>query len=298
MQRLATAIWVIAIGAAVGGIVLPARAQERMTRQMWEQREALREVFHVQRVAIESELRALDREALPQDHWAREWAGEYYTSHRGVRFVIAPESGVASQEASCLIGSGDFNYGEIVEVLEDGLRVRLAIDPATERRQIMGERLYFVRWGDWRLLVAERGMMRLVNDINEGGTAREYLFSTLKRYVGEGRADSKPASAPELPERWAKLLLTRPVRLTVASVRKPELATFRGYQWDVEFTGGSADGAYVGLTVTSLHGWGYGEVTLTEVGEHECRGWLVSDTVDRAPLGLDVGKQFVAPIGR
>ncbi len=274
---------------------------EAMVEAHWAARNPAEAAVYARRDRILEELEALDREALPEDHWAREWAGEYYVGDgtgMNVTIVVAPESGAAYTWRGCL-GLYDSNHGEIVEVLDDGLLLQLAVDPDEKTRPFMDERLYFVRWGERRYLVPERQMMDLVNNFNEGGYARSGLYSAPRLDSGIMFNGDAPAGVPELPERWAKLLLTKLVKLEVTAVgeRSPALMPSGFQKWEVEFAGGSADGAYVGLTVTNARGMMHGTVEITHVDEHGCRGWLNFYMGEGTPPELGVGEQFVAPIG-
>ncbi len=118
------------------------------------------------------------------------------------------------------MGLDDANHGDIVETFSDGVPVKLAIDPAASSYRFMSERLYFVRWGTARFLVPESQMLRVVNNYNEGGYAREAMFGIPRRRVTEayyGRGPT-PAGAPELPMAYAKLLLVRPIALKVTAI--------------------------------------------------------------------------------
>lgn len=244
---------------------------------------------------IETELRALDRDALPEDHWARRWAGKYYTGDglgMNVRIMVAPESGVTYTWHGCL-GLYDMNHGDIAEVLPDGLRLQLAFDPALQYYGLWDDRLYFVNWGELRFLVPERKMLQIVNNYNNGGYAKESMFDIPRWYereVSHGERMDIPATRPTLPAPWDAMLRDDPVRLRVTSLQTGPVRQITERSWRhsyaLVFTGGSDAGAYVGMEFEYGDGWPSGTITITEVGETTCRGEMITyaDQNQRLPV--------------
>lgn len=220
-------------------------------------------------VRIEEELPTITDSDLPADHWAREWAGEYYVGDglgMNVRILVAPKSGIVYTWHGCL-GLYDGNHGDVIESFDldkdgkaDGLKINWSLHPKSGY-DYNSEQYYFVRWNgaDGKVarhyLVPESQLLSMVNDYNEGGYARDGMYSApLKSDPSSNRprAASKPVvGAPQLPDKWAKLLLTSPVDAKVTHASEP---TFRNVTGNVNgtfakvtFDKGSEDGLYLGL---------------------------------------------------
>lgn len=204
---------------------------------------------------IEKELKGLDRKSLKDDDWAKEWAGVYYEGDglgTNVTIRLAPKSGIGYLNYGCLgLYGGD--HGDIVEAYPDGLKVKLAIGKAGG--SYLTERLYFVRWGDQRYLVPDWGLMRIVNNYNEGGFARAAMFGVPRlRKEGEPRHrfdEGAPAGKPTLPPEYAKLLRGGGIKMKVSKVTgSPRKNVTNGVDveaYTFEFATGSDDGVYVGM---------------------------------------------------
>lgn len=253
---------------------------------------------------IDAELAALDRDAFPEGDWAREWAGTYYTGDglgTNVTIKVAPESGVTYTDYGCL-GLYDMNHGEIAEVLDDGLRLTLAFDPDLDYTDFMDDRLYFVRWGDRKYMVPERQMIDLVNGYNQGGFSRELLMNIPRWYEGrvQGRWDEKaPEGVPQLPAKWAAMLLTEPMKLSITAVEavppRNVTAAVNRWAWKLSFDRGRAEGVYEGMEFWMGENLGRGTVTITAVEEHTCHGrYVVYGSGDEA-VAPEVGEVVALP---
>lgn len=237
--------------------------------------------LEARRERIESELKALDRKKLPKDDWARDWAGTYYTGDglgMNVIISIAPKSGLTYTWYGCM-GLYDANHGDIVEVFLDGLRVSLAIDPKLSTYKYMSERLYFVRWGKRRYLVPEAQMLNLVNNYNQGGFARNGMYDIPLWFKGQAARTppgGSPRGRPELPEKWARLLLDKQLTLEITKVTplptRVVAQTVTMLTFDLEFKGGSDDGVYEGLEFHIQAGTESGSVAIDGVTESTCTG--------------------------
>jgi hypothetical protein len=232
---------------------------------------------------IEQELKELgDRSQLKSDDWAKEWAGTYYTGDGlGMNAVIriAPKGGVAYTWHGCM-GLYDANHGDIVETFPDGLRVKLVIPPDLSTYEFMSERLYFVKWGDRRYLVPEAQMQKLVNNYNEGGFAREEMYSIPRRIVGENwhARTPVPPGKPELPARYAKLLLGNPVTIKITAVKKHQPRTVTGpvklAEFELDLDAGTDKGVFVGMEIPYRSGLSFGQVEVESAAEHTSKGRL------------------------
>lgn len=231
---------------------------------------------------IEAELKALDRDALPDGHWAKEFAGRYYEGDglgTNAGILIAPESGAAYLNYGCL-GLYGGNHGDIVEVLPDGLRLKLALPADRDIMKFLDDRMYFVRWGERRYLVPASEMLRLVNNYNEGGFARESMYGIPRLQVpGVHPRDwdePVPPGRPELPPQYARLLRDAPITLKVTKVSPVEVKP--GFErCTIEFEGGTDTGVFEGMEfrypVDTITG---GEVvTITRADATTCTGELV-----------------------
>lgn len=224
---------------------------------------------------IKKELADLDRDALPDDHWAKEWAGTYFVGDglgANITLIVAPESGIAYTWYGCM-GLYYYSYGTISEVVPDGLIVDLEVEEI-RRKPFMDSRLYFVKWGHERFLIPEHEMLSFVNDYNKGGRMRSSMgFSPRK----DGTASMfghnlDSAGIPELPARWAKLLRTDPIELTVQTVTSMPKEHVVDSVWkhslEIEFSGGSEVGVYDSMEFDLDEGF----VTIVEVKPDSCRG--------------------------
>lgn len=203
---------------------------------------------------IKVELEAMDRSLLPDSDWAKEWAGTYYEGDgmgENVNIHLAPNGGIAYLNYGCLgLYGGD--HGDIVEVLTDGLKVKLAL--GREQHSFLSERLYFVRWGERRYLVPEWAMMKLVNNYNEGSYARRAMYSIPRQYQDAKNLHrfekETPPGRPELPAEYAKLLHDDPIELKVNSINTIKRLNpnniVNGYESLIDFDGGSDNGVYLG----------------------------------------------------
>jgi hypothetical protein len=239
-----------------------------------------REAIEARQQRIEAELKDLDRDKLPKEHWARDWAGEYYQGDglgANILFRLAPESGFSYTWHGCM-GLYDGNHGDIAEVFPDGLRLKLAIPADLSTFETVSDRLYFVPWGEERFLVPECLLMKFVNNYNEGGFARAemYHIPRLIRDKNYHGFRSAPPGLPKLPDKYAKLLRTKPITLTVAKVdaKPPKHVTgeVHSHAFDVVLEGGATAGAFVGMEFSIGQGLNMGVLTLTEVGETTSRG--------------------------
>ncbi len=214
--------------------------------------------------AITKELETLDRGALREGDWAKEWAGEYYDGDglgRNFRIVLAPKSGIACANHGCM-GFYGGDHGDIVEALPDGLRVKPIL--GSDNYGMLDARLYFVRWGERRYLVPESSMLTLVNNCNEGGFARDAMYFIPRLHNKNDpfhRHEAAPAGRPELPTQYAKLLREKPISLKVSKVTPLETrgvtTGVQGFFCTIEFEGGAEQGVYKGLEF-----W-YGKNSLT-----------------------------------
>lgn len=222
---------------------------------------------------IDAELKLLDRAAMKGTDWAKEWAGTYYEGDglgENASIHLAPKSGIAFLNYGCLgLYGGD--HGEVVETLPDGLRLKLAF--GDRRNSFLSERVYFVRWGGEHFLVPEWLMPEMVNNYNRGGSARSSMYG-IPRLVREDaphRTFITPKGRPELPQRFARLLLTKPVELKVSKVSPPATrrvtGNVQGSSCTIDFEGGSDKGIYVGMKFRYPKGvvLASGEIRITSV---------------------------------
>jgi len=261
-MKIRTALFFALVSARTAIGVEPEEAQ-KVPRGSPMMREDLSESLKVEEPRIEArqrridaELDALDRNGLKESDWAKEWAGKYYTGDglgENVSIHLAPKAGISFMNHGCLgLYGGD--HGDVVEALPDGLRLKLVFGSAKE--SFLSERVYFVKWGPHRFLVPEWQMMEFVNNYNEGGFARETMFG-IAFLQGKGDNTRIPeidaatqATKPQLPAKFAKLLLSAPVSLKTSRVSSPAVLQgldSRVTQVTAEFEGGSAKGVYVGL---------------------------------------------------
>lgn len=237
--------------------------------------------LEARRDCIKTELATIkQREDLPDDHWSREWAGDYYTGDglgMNVMIHIAPENGVTYTWTGCL-GLYDANHGDIVETFPNGVRLALAIPVRGDCFDFISERLYFVRWGDERYLVPESQMLKLVNNFNKGGYARQSMFN-IPRLVRNNefhRRAETPPGLPELPEKYATLLRTERVVLTVTSLTEHPVRRVTGdvhvYEYDLVLSGGADKAVFKGMEFRINANDATGTLRITEVSDDSSQG--------------------------
>src|SRR5262245_58324101 len=146
-----------------------------------------------------------------------------------VRILVAPTSGITYTWNGCM-GLYDGNHGDIVEAFDldgdgrsDGLKIKWVLQTKSDY-DFDSESFYFVRWSGAnggrgrQYIVPEEQMMELVNDYNQGGFARDALYHAPMKYdraAGENphrvRSALPVEGAPQLPAKWATLLITEPI---------------------------------------------------------------------------------------
>lgn len=259
--------------------------------------------FEARAKTIASELKDLDRNALPQDHWSAEWAGRYFVGDGlgfNVAIQLAPNGNVTYSWRGCL-GLYDMNYGKVAEVLPDGLRLELAIDPDLNPRPFFDDRLYFVKWGKARFLIPECKMIDVVNNYNAGGYSRQGMYSSPRL---DGMASLVAPSEsiegkPELPAEWAKLLLIEPFKITITSIEAQEPRKVTGDVWRhafaATFDAGTNSGVYKGMDFTYNEGMDYASVTISSVEADTCTGEITFFDGEDPPEPPPVGYSFTLP---
>lgn len=266
IRRILCALFAVTISGTVAFAVPPAvtptptakiSSIERNIPQPVNALEGWEAAIKARAARIEAELETLDRDALPEGHWAREFAGRYYTGDglgTNAGILIAPQSGAAYLNYGCL-GLYGGNHGDIVEVLPDGVRLDLELPTDRDISKFLDKRMYFVRWGERRYLVPESEMLRLVNNYNEGGYARRSMFGIPRLQAPGVRTrdwdEPVPAGRPELPAEYAKLLRDEPITLKVTKVtpvrRNAVTGPVSSERCTIEFEGGTKSGVYEGM---------------------------------------------------
>lgn len=231
---------------------------------------------------IDAELAALDRTALADGDWAKEWAGTYYTGDglgMNVTIKIAPKAGITFTWHGCM-GLYDANHGDIAGAFEGGISVRLAIDVKASTFAYMSEKLYFVRWGARRYLVPESRMLELVNNYNDGGFARDGMYSIPLRFDGQVTRQRcpEPPGRPQLPPQYAKLIIEKPLRITISKVTPhPNREVTDGVEvtdCTVEIVGGQDQGVFVGMEIPFERHLTFGKIRIDRVDAAISHGTL------------------------
>ncbi len=262
----------------------PAKVPEVPDQAMKE--EDLGRLIEAEQPALEARLARIEAEVAAQakdaPEWFKEWAGRYYTGDgMGMNVIIdlAPKAGLTYIWRGCT-GLYDANHGDVVESFPGGIKVKLAIRPAASRYRFMSETLYFVRWGPRRYLVPGSQMMKLVNNYNEGGYSRERMRNIPRRIESDGdyvpRLEPEPEGVPELPPEFSKLLLTKPLALSVTKVTAEPVHTVTGavecLGAEIEFSGGQEIGVAKGMTFHWGSLLGRGTIFITRVDAKTCTG--------------------------
>jgi hypothetical protein len=202
----------------------------------------------------------------------------------------------------------DANDGPITQAFADGVKFKLAADPAKSQFAFMNERLYFVPWGERRYLVPESQMLELVNDYNCGGYAREGMFG-IPRWTDSAEdtfhdpGEASYPGRPQLPEKFARLIIEKPLRLKVTKVTIDPPQKRQGKQHSafdqsgvVELDAGRSRGMFVGMKIDAddMHGR-WGSIRITTVGEAKSAGRFDVNWSGTTRSPLAVGEEFVLP---
>lgn len=235
---------------------------------------------------IRKELQSLDRTALGDIDWAKQWAGHYGFQADGstnvFRMKLAPQSGISLIYEGCFsISCAD--HGDVVEHLPDGLRLKLAFGDA--HQSYLSDRVYFVTWGSERFLVPDWLLLRFVNNYNQGGRTRREMHG-IPRWFPEKdwrTYPPLPTERPKLPKPFGDMLLPDGLRLRVSAVSLLQVEETEHAQTPdcrVEFEQGSDDGVFVGMEIHyPKHREMYQPIRITEVsargcvGEYSCSGF-------------------------
>lgn len=262
------------------------------------------EIERRDKLAIE-ELASLDRSVLPENHWAREWAGTYCTSIglAGSAMRIAPKNGMVLTTHGCF-GVDGGEWGTISAVHPDGLTVDVEVVEFDKPHRTVSQRLYFVRWGERQYLIPESRMLRFINNYNQGGSSRRAMFDSPERLnPGERRRDPNtpaPQDVPALPTEYAKLLMTERLDATVTNVGVPRDTSMADKlvqtQYDIELTFEPGWQPTVGSQLPLEVNYEVGLLTFEKVDGAKASGTF--SVVHRADQKLElprVGRKIVYP---
>jgi hypothetical protein len=249
--------------------------------------------------AIATELQHLDLASLPLNHWAREWAGTYYTGDglgMNVHIRIAPNTGVIYTWNGC-VGLYDSAFGDIVETFPGGVRIALKTPDKPSYFDYMSDTLYFVRWGDLRFLVPETQLQKMVDNFNEGGFARTLMFNIPRKrgdHTPRTYKDACPSGMPELPPAYAAKLVDHVIHMRVIHTSE---AFGRTEKWQVEaasfrvrLNAGREQGVFPDLCIfDSVNGVGR-SLAIDSVDQSTCMGTLTlyadPATVPQSPMAM------------
>jgi hypothetical protein len=180
------------------------------------------------RAAIVEETRSL------ADH---RWAGEYYVGDGlgvNVSLSLAPANGFVFTWHGCL-GLYDQNWGEVSEDEAGVIHLKCAFDNNREGFQGIATEMLLVPWGERRYLVPVDEMVAFCNHVNTGSADREGRHTLFAMRRGDER--KRIDGAPDVPERYRRFLLAKPITATIVEVDGAEFTV------DV----GARDGAFVGM---------------------------------------------------
>lgn len=223
---------------------------------------------------------------LPEDHWARRWAGEYYVGDglgMNVQILVAPDAGITYTWHGCM-GLYDGNHGQITGTFDlnddakpDGLTIEWTLHPQTDY-DFDSERFFFVPWLGpdgavaRRYLVPEDQMLAVVNDVLSGWGDDLFFAPRLHELDAEGQLmrrwnDAAVVGAPHVPEPWASMLSSPADFGLVTHVENPTIAVItRGVESTtcrVTIDAGASDGVFLGLR--ARYGQPFATSTLTAI---------------------------------
>lgn len=235
---------------------------------------------------LDARLRAIESEFARRCEPTFE--GRYFRGDgtgENVELVLGHSAGFVARSHGCVPGRGhDQNHGELRSV---GGALELDCAWPNERVGLRGfpTKLLPVRWGERNYLLEERELVAFCNAINHGWEPRSELHGFfLLREGDEARAT---AGMPSLGERYAKLLLARPLEARVCHVERFEVCV-------------DEDGQEVITRVTLDLGWRDGVVADLEffVGDARSGSWMtIEDTAEHTSRGIldRRGEDFPTP---
>lgn len=198
-------------------------------------------------VRIRAELAQLITDPPAEPVWAKEWAGLYCESRTGfeTEFMgLAPRSGFVYLNQTDSM-TRHVNFADRIDVVEGGVRVKLAIDVSGQPDVPICEMLYFVRWGERRYLVPERRMIAFCDWYNaESG----FVWASRVPFpVHEQDVKKAAGSPPAVPAQFQRYLLTAPLNARIVEVLQSESkgGTARG---TVRLDVGDTSGVHTGMT--------------------------------------------------
>ena len=250
--------------------------------------------------AIEVELEHLDLAQLPLNHWAREWAGTYYTGDglgMNVSIKIAPNTGVAYTWHGCM-GLYDSAFGDIMETFPGGVRIALKTPDKPSSYNYMSDTLYFVRWGDRQYLVPEAQLQSMVNNFNQGGYAKSSMFDIPRKVGSDGHVaryeDDLPPGVPDVPARWRAMLKERVINFKIAHASEPfgtrDSEQGKYVSFRVRLDAGSRAGMFVGMKFDETRNGVWHVLDIDTVNEAESLGTMslygAPDSMPESPVGI------------
>lgn len=245
---------------------------------------------------IVHELAALKVQSdLPAGHWAHVWAGQYFTGDglgKNVAICVAPGAGITYTWHGCL-GLYDGDHGTVMGTFDDnkdgspdGISVDWTLWSKSGYGYVVGK-YYFVCWNGpdntpaRRFLVPESCMLDVVNHYNEGGYARDGMYSAPLLNDEDGSPQNifsggAPVHGrPDLPEPWRSLLIKDKL---VGEVTGVSGVTDGNVTSGVDFTvaritinKGRSSGVFAGMEVP-VEGNEHGVITFDRVGETWAEG--------------------------
>ncbi len=208
----------------------------------------------------------------PGADWAREWAGEY-TCKFGLgayMIAIAPRGGISYSLVTSQLTLLEHNQGRIVEAASDSILVKLEVPVRPEGLDIISERLYFVRWGELKLLLSPPQLVALIDSIREQTrpTMINLLIAEASPQLSLFR--QPPLEPPQIPELFAPLLKSPAIKATITHVELKDLGDsalngVREDYYEVRFDKGRLDRVDPHSTIIapSLRG-GIGKMTVAD----------------------------------
>lgn len=214
-----------------------------------------------------------------------EWAGVYaFGDGMGcnVTFSLAPRGGFTYTWYGCL-GLYDLNHGDVIEVNENMIRLRFALDPSKILHDAIGAQLFRVRWGRRHYLVPRSRMIEFCNDVNSGiepGFERLGRYDrSLKHLIRERELTFPVEGLPDVPSEYVKYLLPQPVSVEITRILEKKTAPNRRDLYKVEVNAGSNKGLIKGMRLRTTRGndhfWGATVITadpqtaIVELGDYD-----------------------------
>ena len=226
------------------------------------------------------------------------WAGDYYKGDGlGMNIYLSlSEKGKFEYQWYGCLGLYDSNFGNVT--YEDG---KLDFDCQEYRLKSLnfidtGVKFVLVKWDQRSYLIPETKMTDFCNAINDGTEPRDRVHGYFLLRKDDYKKTVK--GAPDLPDKYLKMLLNEPIEATVISIETPQIKEFgkklMRIQTPVTLDVGTNQGVFIGLQFHTVgRRFMFGKADVVEVKAETCRAFFtdISENISPPPVGLKFSTQ-------